>query len=93
MLDIRQTHPMTDFLRNHKAHVQRLKATGTPELLTVNGRAEVVVQDADSYQALLERVDRMENISAIRQGLASAERGELEPAEKVYAKMKARHGL
>ena len=25
MLDTRQIHPLTDFLRNHKAHIARLK--------------------------------------------------------------------
>ena len=52
MLDTRQIHSLTDFLRNHKAHLARLKETKTPEILTVNGRAEVVIQDAESYQGL-----------------------------------------
>ena len=93
MLDVRQIHSLTDFLRNHKAHIERMKVTRTPELLTVNGRAELVVQDAESYQALLDRLHRMETIAAIREGMASAERGELEPAEQVYAEMKVRYGL
>jgi hypothetical protein len=50
MLDTREIHPLTGFLRNHKAHVTRLKETQAPEVLTVNGKAEVVVQDAASYQ-------------------------------------------
>ena len=29
-------------------------------MLTVNGRAELVVQDAESYQLLLERLERAE---------------------------------
>jgi hypothetical protein len=91
--DIRQTHPLTDFLRNHKAHVKRLKETRTPELLTVNGRVELVIQDAESYQALIDRLHQMETIAAIREGMASAERGELTLAEDVYAEMKARYGL
>ena len=45
MLDTRQIHSLTDFLRNHKAHVARLKETKAPEILTVNGRAEVVIQE------------------------------------------------
>ena len=46
MLDTREIHSLTGFLRNHKAHVTRLKETHAPEVLTVNGKAEVVVQDA-----------------------------------------------
>ncbi len=93
MLDTRQIHSLTDFLRNHKAHVARLKETKTPEILTVNGRAEVVIQDAESYQGLLDRLHHMETLTAIREGIASAERGELKPAEQVFAEMQAKYGL
>ena len=93
MLDIRQIHSLTDFLRHHKAHLARLKETRTPEVLTVNGRAEVVIQDAESYQELLDRLHHMETLAAIREGIASAERGELKPAEQVFAEMQARYGL
>jgi len=80
-------------LRHHKAHVARLKETRTPEVLTVNGRAEIVVQDAGSYQDLLDRLRHMETLAAIREGIASAERGELKPAEQVLAEMQARYGV
>lgn len=93
VLDTRQIHSLTDFLRNHKVHVARLKATRTPEVLTVNGRAEVVVQDAASYQDLLDRLHRMETVAAIREGIASAERGELKPVEQVLAEIQAKYGL
>jgi PHD/YefM family antitoxin component YafN of YafNO toxin-antitoxin module len=93
MLDTRQIHPLTDFLRNHKAHLARLKETRAPEVLTVNGRAEIVVQDADSYQEMLDRLYHLETIAAIQEGIASAERGELKPAEQVLAELRARHGL
>jgi PHD/YefM family antitoxin component YafN of YafNO toxin-antitoxin module len=89
----RPVHSLTDFLRHHKAHVARLKETRTPEVLTVNGRAEVVIQDVESYQELLDRLHHMETLAAIREGIASAERGELKPAEQVFAEMQARYGL
>jgi PHD/YefM family antitoxin component YafN of YafNO toxin-antitoxin module len=93
MLDAREIHSLTDFLRNHKAHVTRLKETHAPEVLTVNGKAEIVVQDAESYQRLLDRLHHMETLAAIREGMASAERGELKPAEQVYAEMRAKYGI
>lgn len=85
--------PVTDFLRNHKAHVKRLKKTRTPEVLTVNGKAEVIVQDVESYQHLLDRLNHMEALTAIQEGMASAERGELKPAAQVLAEMRAKYGL
>ena len=93
MLDTRQIHPMTDFLRNHKSHVQRLKQTRKPEVLTVNGKAELVIQDADSYQEMLDRLERAELIAAIQEGLASADRGEMKPARQVFEEMKAKYGI
>jgi PHD/YefM family antitoxin component YafN of YafNO toxin-antitoxin module len=93
ILDTRQIHSLTDFLRNHKAHVSRLKETGTPEILTVNGRAELVVQDAASYQDMMDRLHELETIAAIRAGIESAERGELKPAAQVFAEMKAKYGI
>lgn len=51
--------PLTDFSRNTKAHLKRLKRTGRPELLTVNGKAEVVVQNASAYQRLIESLEKL----------------------------------
>ncbi|MGA9641136.1 MAG: hypothetical protein WBQ72_07055 [Terriglobales bacterium] len=88
MLNTREIHSLTDFLRNHKAHVKRLKKTKTPEVLTVNGKAEVVVQGAVSYQRMQERLHHMETLAAIQEGMASAERGELKPAAQVLDEMR-----
>ncbi len=93
MLDVRQIHPLTDFLRNHKAHVARIKETRTPEVLTVNGKAELVLLDAESYQQLAEKVARMETVEAIREGLAAASQGDLKPAEQVFAEMRAKYDI
>jgi len=93
MLDTREIHPLTDFLRNHKAHVTRLKETHAPEVLTVNGKAEIVIQDAQSYQRMIERLQHMETLAAIQEGMASAERGELKPAAQVLDEMRAKYGL
>lgn len=49
---------LTDFHRNSKIHWRRLKTSGRPEVLTINGKAELVVQDAAAYQRLLEAVER-----------------------------------
>lgn len=71
MLDTRQIHSMSDFIRNHKVHVARLKETRAPEVLTINGRAEVVVLDAETYQHLM---DRFRNLEAIAQTCADFRR-------------------
>jgi len=50
---------LTEFARNTKAHLRKLKRTGRPELLTVNGKAEVVIQNASAYQQLLEELEKL----------------------------------
>lgn len=70
-----------------------MKENRAHEVLTVNGRAELVVQDAASYQDLLDRLRYLETIAGIRQGVESAERGEMKPAEQVFEEMKAKYGL
>jgi len=52
---------LTDFLRNTKAHLKRLKLSGRAEVLTINGKAEFVVQDAVAYQRLLQATDRRQS--------------------------------
>lgn len=50
MVGITDIHPLTDFQRQTRAHIERLRATGRPEVLTVNGRPELVIQDAAAYE-------------------------------------------
>ena len=57
---------LTEFQRNAQAHLKRLKRTGRPELLTVNGKAEVVVQNASAYQRLIESLEKLKRDSLKR---------------------------
>jgi hypothetical protein len=93
MLDLRHIHPLTDFLRNHKEHVSRLKESGTPEVLTINGRAELVLQDAESYQELLDRLDRAETLAALRQALDEEARGKMRPAREALEELRRKHAI
>jgi PHD/YefM family antitoxin component YafN of YafNO toxin-antitoxin module len=56
---------LTDFSRNTKAHLKRLRRTGRPKLLTVNGKAEVVIQNASAYQRLIELLEKLERDPAV----------------------------
>jgi len=58
MIKPEDIHSLTDFQRNTREHVERLKQTGRPEILTVNGEAQLVVQHAAAYQRMLEELER-----------------------------------
>ncbi len=44
----RDIHPLADFKRMTPDFVRRMKETGEPITLTIDGKAELVVQDAES---------------------------------------------
>ena len=52
---------MTEFKRRTSNVVTRLRNTGRAVILTTNGKADIVVQDAASYQRLLDRIQAPEN--------------------------------
>ncbi len=78
----KEIRPLTDFKRNTTAFVRQMKETGNPIVLTINGRAELVVQDSGSYQKLMELVARLEAITDIRKGLEESKRREGQPIEE-----------
>ena len=51
------------------------------------------VQDAGSYQAMLELLDRLDAIDGVRRGLEQMERGEGRPAAEAFAEFRAQHGM
>jgi PHD/YefM family antitoxin component YafN of YafNO toxin-antitoxin module len=86
-------HPLTDFLRHHKRHLQRLKRSRRPSVLTLNGKAQLVVQDAKAWQAMMEAMEAVEARKGVGDGIGSMERGESQPAEAVFAKLREKRGF
>jgi PHD/YefM family antitoxin component YafN of YafNO toxin-antitoxin module len=93
MIQIKDIYSLTDFQRNVKAHLRAIKKTGRPRVLTVNGKAELIVQDARAYQKLLDILDQAEAIEGVRRGLASMERGAGRPADEVFDAIRKRHKI
>ncbi len=93
MIDLREVRSVTEFQRNLKSYVGRIKEKKTPLVLTIKGRAEIVVQDADSYQALLDRLQSAETAAAIRQGMEQFERGEGIPLRQAERQIRKKHGF
>jgi len=93
MIDLREVRSVTEFQRNIKGYVGRLKKKKTPMVLTVNGRAELVVQDARSYQEMLDRLEHAETIAALRRGLKEFEEGKGRPAREVLEELMRKHGF
>jgi prevent-host-death family protein len=84
---------LTDFQRNATAHLKRLKRSGRPQVLTVNGQPELVVQDAASYQKLLDDLEKAQAVAGIRRGLESMKRGAGRPMRQALEDLGRRHGI
>ena len=94
MLDIsRDIQSLSKFKRNTSDFIEQRKRTGQPVILTVNGKAEVVVQDAKSYQQLLDRIEKLETISGIEQGLKDIELSRTRPLTEFATEMQQKHGI
>ncbi len=84
---------LTAFQKDVKNYVNRLETSGEALVLTVNGKAKLVVQDAAAYQSLLDEVEKSRFAEAVRIGIKEANQGLGRPAATVFEDMKAKYGL
>ena len=73
--------------------IHELQRTRQPIILTISGKAHLVVEDMTSLRLLVKLVDRLDTIEAIREGLASIDRGEGRPAEEVFEEIRQKYNI
>jgi len=94
MLDItKDIQSLTTFRRRSGDFMKQIRRSRRPVVLTVNGKAAAIVQDAEAYQRLLDLAAQVEADEGIRQGIADAKKGRKRPARKFFAEFEATHGL
>ncbi|MGI8501298.1 MAG: type II toxin-antitoxin system Phd/YefM family antitoxin [Hassallia sp.] len=94
MLNIsRDIHSLSSFKRNTVEFIEQMKQTGKAVVLTVNGKAELVVQDAESYQKLLDALERLEAIAGIKQGLEDVEALRTSSLTEFEQEMRQKYGI
>ena len=82
MIDLAQDiHSMTTFKRNSTGLMKRMRKTGRPLVLTVKGKAEVIVLDASAYR---EVADHLDSVARVRRGLDQAKKGLGRAADEVF---------
>ena len=79
-------HSVTAFKRNTSGMMKKLKKTGRPLVLTVKGKAEMVVLDPATYQHVAGQLDV---VACIRRGLEQARKGLGQPLDEVFAELEA----
>ncbi len=60
-------------------------------MLTVNGRAELVVLNAIAFQTLLEKIDRLETLAGIKRDLDKITAGKTKLADEVFDAIRKKH--
>ncbi len=91
MIHLENIHALTDFTRNARLYTRRLKETGLPEVLTVNGKAQLIVQDAKSYQALLSLAAQADHMLKMRESILEMEQGKVHDFDEVSAELFAKY--
>ena len=86
-------HSLSDFQRHAKSYIQQITQTKNPIAITVNGAAEVVVQDAASYQQMIDALDRAELVAAIKEGEADIAAGRVHDIDEVIQQLDNEFGL
>ena len=76
-LDLANIHSLSDFQRNAKNHIRKLKQSGKPAVLTVNG---------DDRELL-------DSIRSIGRGLEQAKRGEGRAMREFLEALAKEHGV
>lgn len=71
-------------LTEFKRDPARIKETGRPRILTVNGKPSVVVMDVAAWQEMQDQLDYAETVAGIRKGLTQARAGEGIEADRFF---------
>jgi len=93
MVNLTNSHSLTEFQRNAKQFIVGLNETKEPVLLTVGGKVQAVLVDPATYQAMEARGERERLLAALLEGEQDIEAGRTRPLKAAFADLKAKHGL
>lgn len=93
MVQLHEKYNLSDFVEHPMEHVERLRSSGQPEFLSVHGERGLVVQDAEAYMALLDRLEVVETVAAVRESVEQYQRGEDVPLSEGLAMLREKLGV
>jgi prevent-host-death family protein len=94
MIDItRDIRTLSEFKRNTSDLLRQLRKTGEPIILTLNGKAEVVMLDAHAYQKLQQALEHWETVEGIREGLEDMRAGRTLSLDEARKEAKRKYGV
>ena len=93
LVDMRDIHTLSEFQRNAEKYAKEMDETGGPLILTVKGKPALVVQDAETYQELLDKLDEAEDLAAVMEGMKDFEEGRFMSLEQCDAELRQEFGI
>ena len=84
---------LSSFKRDTTRYMKRLRKTKEPLVLTVNGKAAMVVLDVPEYEKFLEARDFVETVNGIQRGLRDMELGKEKPARTFFKAFFEKHDI
>lgn len=87
----RDIQSLSVFKRDTAKFRRQLKKTKQPIILTVNGKADMVVIDADSYDEYLREKDHLDMIASVNRGIDDMRAGRTKPAEEVFREFEKKY--
>jgi PHD/YefM family antitoxin component YafN of YafNO toxin-antitoxin module len=92
-LSLRKIYPLSEFQNGVKVFLEKLRGTKEAIVLTVDGKASVVIQDAESYQQLLDRLELLETITGVHKSLEEFEQGKGIPLDEAFQQLQAKYDI
>lgn len=81
-------YPVADFNRKPSEHIKRVQESKKAELLTVNGKAAVVLVDPESYDEMAQSQDLLKTLKTIAIANEQHESGQGKTAQQVFERLK-----
>ena len=84
---VEDVKPLSFFKQKSDTVLNYIKSTKKPKFITVNGNVEFVVQDAQSYQDMVDDTSSASDLVKIMQGIDDVEKGRYIAAEEFFDKI------
>lgn len=89
MLDIKNgIRSLSEFKQHSSEILKYIKKTQSPAILTINGKAEAVLLDPESYQKLMAKILLFESENRMKISLIEMEKAAGIPAKKAFKNLR-----
>ena len=91
--DLAGIHSLSDFQRNTRGHIRKLKKSGKPAVLTVNGERKLLFRARIRTKGFWKTESCWMGIRSITRGLEQGRRGKGRSMREFVASLAKEHGI